>query len=358
MDAEPGYEERVARVFAELRSLGDAPVATLPPLSVLQDLVAAISTPGATLLDLTAATGLGDEETVDLIGDLGGFVATQIKDLAPDQELPEGLAKAAPRRTLGRQVAALRSPDANDANVTRWLMRRSTQMRIPLGTETVAMVHRIVQLGRSDEIDQLVLPGRGNQLEAINYNFAALIIAAFDFLEGHRAASVAALVDLLNTDPTALTADDIESRLVDHRWIAEAPIARLVSRAGSAPPSSITPALEEFRSDLLSAGGFLVPDVAGLNDGQVVRLMAAQGLELDGEVVNRLDREAIRLVDTHGFKADRDQLQPPVHKALVAGLRDEAIGALEARARGELDWAAEYNDAVAAQIQSMVPTAI
>ncbi len=352
MDADPGYSERAARVLDELRSLGDEPPRVLPDRAALDGLVEAICRPDATVADLAAATGMGVEATVDLIGDLGGFVATQLGEVtpAPAAEMPEGLAAAAPRRKLGRSVAALRAPELDDAVLTRWLMRRSTQMRFPLGAETVAMVHRVAQLERLDELDQLVIPGRGGPAQSTNYGLAAMLVAAHDFMENHRAASAAAIIEVATCDPDTITVEDLDTRLAPHRWLAEAPIARLIRTAGSAPPASIPVALDEFQHALLIEGGHLARSVAELSDGQTVRLLEAAGFELDGAVINRLDREAITLVDGFGFEADRDQLQSPVHKALVAGLGDQARAALEARSRGEVDWAADYNAAVARSI--------
>lgn len=259
--------------------------------------------------------------------------------------LPWGFERSAAGRDLSKAVAQIVRAKPDEAMMRRWLMRRYHRIRQVLGFETVALIHRLCQIGRLGEVDQL--PSRGE----FNFDLARILVEAYDLLDVARGDAVSSIEALMTHADEVLDRNMapnlalIETNLVNGGWLSEATLGRLLAALKENSERAVV-VLSQFRRSVNASPVTYRPQaVAALTDGQVRRLAEREGLRLEG--ASYQEAETIRSwVSDAGMGSDADLLVADGIRAFRAGLGQLFQDALTRRAEGDLTWADELNDAL------------
>lgn len=368
------HVEAGREAIERLRAL--APTRATPvTLNQVQDLVAMIGEGYYSLDQVTNQLGLERPQVIELVVDLGTWLGqsvnagagvpvvayadaegavedvagqpqmTLFKRAAPNGVvLPPGFGRKEAGRDLSKAVGQIAAAAPDEAMLRRYLMRRYHRIHQVLSFETVTLVHRLAQIGRLGEVDQLV------ERAGLNTELARVLVEAYDLLDVARQDAVDAVRHLLaaiergETDPAALRPLAAEAR-----WLHQAAFTRLteVLDDPTASPVRTDAALAQFRRTVhLEVATFAVRSVAELNDGHVRRLCEREGLRLEG--THFTEAETVRSwVTDAGMQSDADLLVADGIRAHRAGLGELFQQALALRAEGDLAWAEELNDRLA-----------
>jgi hypothetical protein len=274
----------------------------------------------------------GNDDVLPLPGMCNTVVVTPSKKRqdAPRQEvvIPSGFSPEEIGRDITRSVAALVALRPTAADVQRFYNRRYTKVLQPLTFEMTSTVWAFARLGRLD--------GLANVSQA--ESFVRNAVGAWDTLAVARRDAMNGLAVLVGdtTDAVELAAATTALRPV---WETEA------SRFSSFVASGLigSKQFDRERSWLrrrVAAGQLVVADVASLNQGQVLRICQAAGLDTDA--INRVEETSIRTgLAELGLAKDADQLVALGVRATRAGLREAFWDACRRRAVGDTAWDSE-----------------
>ena len=239
---------------------------------------------------------------------------------------------------FSKSVVQIMSTDPDESLLRRWLMRRYHSVHQVLDFGVVALVHRICQLNRLVDIEQL--PKRG----VFNSNFARVLVEAYDLLEVTRKDAVTA-VGHLTSQSTGDKFTDLEASISTASWLHQAVFNRL-SVSVESNPSEVQPLLARLARDAVSAPNTYLPaNIAELNDGQVLRLAQHVGLRVDS--VSKEELAQVRSwVAALDMSQDSDILVASGVLACRAGLGNLYQKSLEKRAKGSFNWAKTLNTAL------------
>jgi hypothetical protein len=338
--------------------------------SVTLDQVATVVTKvhegSCSLTSMSVEARLTPDQVIGIVVDLGTWLGQSINagagaivyehDQAPGAVegadyvvLPPGFERALVGRDLSKAVSQIVRADPSEPMLRRWLLRRYHRIHQILSFDVVASVHRICQIGRLGEIDQLA--DRNGEFQA---ELARVLYEAYDLLDIARDDACKAVVRLTEKAGTPLLGDTtltaIGHDLDQASWLQEAAFARLRRLIDEAKQSGSQSRLETGLAQLRRAATvdpatYLPTSVAMLNDGQVRRLAERQGLRITGTSHKEADTVRTWVADA-GMTPDADLLLPAGIQALQAGLGDTFCDALERRGEGDLDWADELNAAL------------
>ena len=239
---------------------------------------------------------------------------------------------------FSKSVVQIMSTNPDESLLRRWLMRRYHSVHQVLDFGVVTLVHRICQLNRLADIEQL--PKRG----VFNSNFARVLVEAYDLLEVTRKDAVTA-VGHLTSQSTGDKFTDLETSISTASWLHQAVFNRL-SVSVELNPSEVQPLLARLARDAVSAPNTYLPaTIAELNDGQVLRLSQHVGLRVDS--VSKEELAQVRSwVAALDMSQDSDILVSSGVLACRAGLGNLYQKSLEKRAKGSFNWAKTLNTAL------------
>lgn len=332
--------------------------------------------------NIARVTGLSAAEVLTLIGELGTWLgtkgtgrqqaaATSTADAAPVEALiartragadqlslfaqhqdglvivPAGFEAKATKRELDKSIWQIVQNKPDEALLRRFLLRRYHRIHQVLTFPVVAAVHRIAQLGRLGEIDKLASNGKW-----VNPELARVLVEAYDLLDVARIDAVAAIDTMVAlAEAPVIDRTALKGAMSRARFLAEADVVR-VSRAveleaAGTEVDAVRPALVRLAARVGDAPWSYRPaDIAELNDGQVQRICAAAGLDLEAPAFQVEDSVRTWIVDA-GFELEVDLLLPDGVRATQAGLGEVFQDALRRRAEEQLDWADELNEQLA-----------
>jgi hypothetical protein len=362
-----------------IQRLRDRTQARATPITLDQvaTVVAKVQEGNCSLDAMSAAAKLTSDQVIGIIVDLGTWLGQSIKagagaivsehDEAPGPVegtgagsqsrahtddyvvLPPGFERALVGRDLSKAVSQIVRADPSEPMLRRWLMRRYHHIHQILDFGVVASVHRICQIGRLGEIDQLA--DRNGEFQA---ELARVLYEAYDLLDFARDDACKAVMRLTEKVGTPLLGDTtltaVARDLHQASWLQEAAFMRLRRLIDEAKQSGSQSRLEIGLAQLRRAATldpvtYLPTAVAMLNDGQVRRLAEREGLRITG--TDHQEADTVRnWVAAAGMTSDADLLVPAGIQALQAGLGDTFCDALERRSEGDLDWADELNGAL------------
>lgn len=330
---------------------------------------------------VSAATGLAPADVVSTVVDLGTWLGQSVNagakattvdfDRAVAQHrtgtdavgrptlfpghsdgcviVPPGFDRRSVGRDLGKAIAQIVTASPDEATLRRWLMRRYHRIHQVLSFELVALVHRLTQIGRLGEVDQLC-----ERNGAFNAELARILVEAYDLMDVARADAVEA-VDRI-ADPSVRNLSEVAMEFPRASWLNEAEFARLDRALDSGNEVLADAALAEFRRCVERGRA------RRASHGDVELLRPAGVTELlDAQVQRLAEREGLRTAAVEGTKADMVRSwvvasgqQPDADLLVAEGVRAERAGlgkefreALARRAKGDLDWSAELNEALA-----------
>jgi len=255
--------------------------------------------------------------------------------------IPPGFDRRAVGRDVSKAISQIVRADPDEAVLRRWLMRKHHYVHMVLGFETVAMVHRVCQLDRLGEIEELCDRG------TFNHELARLLVEAYDFLDVARADAVASVQRVLDVEVDTVDLDAALRDAAEASWLHQAEFSRMLAALESGSRLRITDALDRLQTAAGRAPEVFTPrGVCELSDGQVLRLAQREGFDTEG--TNRTDADLVRTwVTEAGLGADADLLVADGVRVGRAGLGAEFREALARRAKGDLDWSEELNEALA-----------
>lgn len=266
--------------------------------------------------------------------------------------MPHGFERASAGRDLTKAIPQIVRSQPNEATLRRWLMRRYHRIHKVLTFDIVAVVHRVAQLERLDELDQVCVRN-GRTLTEL----ARVFVEAFDFLDVARADAAKAVRTLCDlADVADLTVEPMRSTIDrsmrQAEWLHEGVFTRLRRSfdisCDLGEDRQLAKSLKILQRTVDEQRASWEPrHVADLSDGQVLRLSSREGLNVD--MVRFDESEVVRnLVWAAGLGSDADLLIADGVRAVRAGLHDEFAAALSRRAEGELEWADDLNRRLAA----------
>lgn len=313
-------------------------------------------------VDVVAANaGVEPAKVLDIVGDLGTWLShyrsSAHADLSTDTEpgqmtmfsdalrpliqLGDGFARQrGSRRDVTKAYAAVSMWAPSDIELARYLDRKYPAQVTTLTFGVVALVWRFATLGRLDEIDEI---------DAKNPWFPRLVVEAYDTLDIAIDATSAAIGTLC--DPDAVI-DDIRGALRRCGWLNHPRIAR-IERAADATVRSgddryVRRELRQFAIEVADhPDRFRIGHIGQLSEAHMRGICTAAGLTVVRSTANP-EPEVRRRIAAAGQRADTDLLVPLGVRAADVGLLDEFVDALERRAGGDIHWADELNDALAA----------
>lgn len=253
--------------------------------------------------------------------------------------IPAGFERSAwHKRDVSKALASIVVANPDNELITRYIARQYPTSSKVLTFEMVAVIWRFATVGRLDEIDQV------NPDSAA---FTRLVVAAYDLLEVARRDAIAGIRLLASADTSDI--DALRQACTKARWVAEGEIAKIESlvAAVASRPSAETVLVKELkflaRRIEANPSRYLIGSIAELMDGQVRRIGAAAGLQVEG--ANRSDEVQIRRqLQDMGLSSDVDRLVPDGLKALQAGIIDTFWDAMERRVDGDPAWDEDLAD--------------
>jgi hypothetical protein len=318
-------------------------------LEQLERLVARVQT-GASVADLSAATGLGGNTVIDAVVGLGtwlthrhgkaavefvsaGSLAEPPLFYMPPQTLKEGNDKTAAQlhqvelpegfdpKALGRDVRASLGAILAVAPAMPELQRfmdRAWRPQQPKAVtyESLSAVAFFVRLGRAGDLPEVNADSPG---------FAQLVVDSYDLLEVARMDAISALGASLTAgvyDRDVVTSHlGVARQLFDERLQR---LLRLAERAGC--NDEVNRLLDRERSAVsrrieAAPNIWLAPGVWALSDTAIRRIAIASGIPVERDF--ELEREVRSRLAAIGRKADADVLVPAGVNAIRRGASEE-----------------------------------
>lgn len=234
-------------------------------------------------------------------------------------------------RDVAKALAQIVVRDPDESICARFVSRRYAATAPVVTFPLIAAVWRFATLGRLGEIHEVNPDDR---------EFLATAIAAYDLLEVARASAMEALHYLLS-GPEDL--DAIAAACAKLHFVAAGEMQRLeriveLARTSAESRRLLAQELGFLAQRVRSAPrNYVLRTIADLNDGQVMRIAQAAGVETN-QPTRATEAEIRRRLDELGLAADADRLVPLGTHAIAAGLEVEFWDAVGLRADGDPDW--------------------
>jgi hypothetical protein len=255
-------------------------------------------------------------------------------DLGPQPiVVPRGFErKAWHGRDVTKALAAIVVTDPDDETVARFISREYQEQAKVLTYEHLHLVWFYAKMQAEAKLEEF---------GAKNPVFAALAVEAFDTLDYARRDAGDALREL-----AAGNVDDLDALLhacAKAAWLAEGDLAKVerLIQAAKLRDTAVNALARElgYLSQRLKTtpARYLPRTIAELNAGQIRRIAAAAGLDVDNGGRDD-ERELRQRLRDYGFGADLDRLVPDGMNAIRTGRLDQFFRVMDARKDRDNTW--------------------
>lgn len=310
--------------------------------------------PADTVLDIIAEYGMYLGQTEDDLSDVEVIDPSDPRARGLNQmsffvvhsddavAVPDGFQADKCGREIGKSIRNVVAAGTDPVAQRRWLIRRHYGIRKPLTYPTVGVVHRAAQIGQLHKMRDLCISENRAGRVTTRPGVARLFVEAYDLLEVARIDAIAAVAEVLTG---GVDEDRFRHLAVTFGWLHEGDTQRVLRTLSS---EGTAPAVADLADRVDANPKAWRPEwIADMTDGQVSRIAERIGMPLD-PASSKEEATVRNQINDSGLGADLDFLYPDLLAVTHSGYGHLVSPALERRANGDLHWADEINEIVAA----------